>query len=379
LRENKLVAIKVIHPHLVRNEEAKNRFRQETEILAKLSHEHIVKLEQFHEDERGIFIILEYIDGIPLDKYLRGFKGDREELALKIIPQILDGLSNVHEKEIYHRDIKPSNIMLSSSNEVKIIDFGIAKMMDSDENLVQTVIEQGIGSPRFMSPEQVKCEKINHLTDIYSTGVVLHEILTGETPYSDITSDFELKTAIVHKELPDVSKYNQKVSSLIRSVLKRALEKIPELRFHSAEEFKGALLDDTIETPPIGEIEITIFSIPETRCAVIVGEQGSLGIQNTFSVKPYQSYIIHVSAEGFESKEFNKSFTLLDKNSSVEIELKPKEKEIPQKESSNTVVYVAAVLFIASGLWIAWLLSESNKTSKELIDTKEELEYYESL
>lgn len=247
-RVDRLVAIKVLHQTLFTNENIRNRFKNEANALIKLWHPNIVKIYDYVEQDNFACLVMEYIEGYTLDDYITKVSGPLvTEKAIHIICNILDAVQYAHDNNILHRDIKPGNIMVSKDGRVvRIMDFGIAKIVDA-ENFKATKANAQLGTPFYMSPEQVKGMPYTGLSDIYSLGVTLFEMVTGKCPYQTITNLFELQSKIVNEPLPPTSIYYPEVSLIIQASIKKATEKDPALRFHSCKEFKKYLQKDKVE------------------------------------------------------------------------------------------------------------------------------------
>ena len=178
-RLNRLVAIKILKSDLAQNEEFRRRFNAESQAVAKLSHPNIVSVYDVSRGGDMEYIVMELIDGITLKQYMekRGQLNWRE--SLHFITQIMRGLSHAHSRGIIHRDIKPQNIMVLRDGSVKVADFGIACLADS----AQTLTQEALGSVHYISPEQARGDRPDARSDIYSSGVVLYEMLTGRLPF----------------------------------------------------------------------------------------------------------------------------------------------------------------------------------------------------
>jgi len=168
------VAIKVLHSHLFLNKSIHNRFKNEANALIKLSHPNIVKIFDYVEQENFACLIMEYINGYTLDEYIEKISGPLpSSKATSIICNVLDAVQYAHDNNIYHRDIKPANIMISKDgSKVRIMDFGIAKLTDSVA-FQTTHANTQLGTPFYMSPEQIKGLPYSRMSDIYSLGVTL--------------------------------------------------------------------------------------------------------------------------------------------------------------------------------------------------------------
>ena len=247
-------AIKVLNPELTSKSEIRTRFFNEAVTLSKLNHQNIVTLYDFTEIDGTFYLIMEYVEGASLDNFIHKInKGPIPEgSAIEIFKQILDGFAYAHRKGIVHRDIKPSNIILTPDYTPKILDFGIAKIMQSDNRLTRTGTK--MGSILYMSPEQVKGQDVDYRSDIYSLGVTLYEMLAGKIPYENYQSDYEIQNDIVLRALPDITLFNPNVSKNIQSIIAKATAKNPEDRFQSCEEFKSYLKNKNVpETENIHE------------------------------------------------------------------------------------------------------------------------------
>ena len=178
-RLNRLVAIKILKSDLAQNEEFRRRFNAESQAVAQLSHPNIVSVYDVSRGGDMEYIVMELIDGITLKQYMekRGQLNWRE--SLHFITQIMRGLSHAHSRGIIHRDIKPQNIMVLRDGSVKVADFGIACL----ENSAQTLTQEALGSVHYISPEQARGDRADARSDIYSSGVVLYEMLTGRLPF----------------------------------------------------------------------------------------------------------------------------------------------------------------------------------------------------
>ena len=178
-RLNRLVAIKILKSDLAQNEEFRRRFNAESQAVAQLSHPNIVSVYDVSRGGDMEYIVMELIDGITLKQYMekRGQLNWRE--SLHFITQIMRGLSHAHSRGIIHRDIKPQNIMVLRDGSVKVADFGIACLADS----AQTLTQKALGSVHYISPEQARGDRPDARSDIYSSGVVLYEMLTGRLPF----------------------------------------------------------------------------------------------------------------------------------------------------------------------------------------------------
>lgn len=233
-------AIKILNPELADNSEIKERFHNEAITLSKLSHPNIVSLYDFIEYEGKLILIMEFAEGEPLDEIL---KRDRRiepvEKCIKIFSKILNGFSYAHRQGIVHRDIKPSNIMLTDDDGLKILDFGIAKIMQSNNRVTKTGTR--MGSIYYMSPEQVLGKDVDYRSDIYSLGVTLFEMLTGKLPFGDLNSEYEIQTKIVQEPLPDILSLNLNVPPYIRNIISKATAKNPEERYTCCEDFHSDL------------------------------------------------------------------------------------------------------------------------------------------
>ena len=158
------VAIKMLHPRLASNESLRKRFLNEASAMAHLQHPNIVGLLDYVESDDGLFLIMEYVHGEELDIHIREVSGPIEEKKAKVLmAEILDAFDYAHKQGIVHRDIKPSNILMTQQGGVKVLDFGIAKMMDDDKSMTKTGTQ--MGTVLYMSPEQVRGEKIDTRTD----------------------------------------------------------------------------------------------------------------------------------------------------------------------------------------------------------------------
>lgn len=237
--ENRIVAIKILDPILSKNEDITKRFLNEAKVMASLEHQNIVKVIDFESENGVLAIIMEFLNGQNLkDAIVQNSLNETQKT--EIFKQILQAIDYGHKLQIIHRDIKPSNIFLVDKfSKVKVLDFGIAKMLDSDNQ--QTITGMSMGTPMFMSPEQVKGNKdINQKSDIYSLGVVLYYIFSGQTPYDVNDSQYNILTKIVNNPLPDL-KNNDKINFII----KKATAKNPHERFQNCMEFYDAFDNNT--------------------------------------------------------------------------------------------------------------------------------------
>jgi serine/threonine protein kinase len=242
LQVNRKVAIKVLHPKFLKNEEIKQRFKNEAATLSHLHHPNIVGLFDYLEDESGLYLIMEYVDGVQLDDYIINTTGPMpEEKAIPLMKQILSAFAYAHEKGVVHRDIKPANIIITTTNEAKILDFGIARILGETNNMTKTGTQ--MGTVFYMSPEQVQGKRADVRSDIYSLGVTFYQMLTGINPYQSLSTEYEVYTKIVKEDLPPANQIYPGVSAYLVSILKFALEKDPDLRFQNCTEIIKALED----------------------------------------------------------------------------------------------------------------------------------------
>ncbi len=233
------VAIKTIQKSMIDKSDAQeilSRFRREAQAAGRLTHPNIVSVYEYGEDGDVAFIAMEFVVGIELkdhfDKTVRFKIND----SAKIMTQLLDALEYSHSRGVVHRDIKPSNILITKDGQVKIADFGIAKIESSELTQVGTVL----GTPSYMSPEQFMGLAVDHRSDIYSAGVILYQFLTGERPFTGSNM-----TIIMHKVLnqPPVPPrtLNPDLPEALQKVVEKAIAKRPEDRFQTAAEFMKAL------------------------------------------------------------------------------------------------------------------------------------------
>lgn len=239
----KTVAVKVLLPNA--QAEAMIRFHQEAKMAAKLSHANILSVFDFGQSADGdLYLIMDFIDGESLADLIKRDGPLDPEFAARIFLQICAGLEHAHSQGILHRDIKPSNIMLvpdvKGYLEVKIVDFGLAKVEGAEQSLTTTGVR--VGSPLYMSPEQAKSRTIDYRSDIYSLGCLMYKTLTGQTPfYSDSFLD------VLNKHVEEIPKGINEVSpdlefpKELADIVAKALEKDPADRFQSAAELKSAI------------------------------------------------------------------------------------------------------------------------------------------
>lgn len=243
------VAIKVLLPELANDPQIIERFINEANTLSKLTHQNIVSLYDLTNFENNLYLIMEYIDGVPLDRVISQNGAFHPDRCIDIFNKILEGFRYAHSKGIVHRDIKPSNIMLQTDDVPKILDFGIAKIVEGNAKLTKTGTR--LGSVMYMSPEQVLGRDVDFRSDIYSLGVTLFEMITGSAPYGSTTSEYEIQTNIVNNTLYPLTEIRQDLNPVFQHVINKATEKDPAKRFQTCAEFVNALQSNINYSPNV--------------------------------------------------------------------------------------------------------------------------------
>lgn len=235
---DRTVALKILPPHLCKHTEYLNRFRAEAQAQARLNSPHVVMLYSLMELPAGEVLVLEHVEGQTLEQRIRSHGPLPLPEAIEIFERALIGVDHIHEMGIVHRDLKPSNIFITADNHIKIMDFGVAKLMDN-----QDYVQHGamVGTLLYISPEQINSRKIDFRSDIYTLGISLFETVTGRLPFERRT-DYALMHAHVQESPPRPKQLHRQVPPALEWVILKAIEKDPDRRFQSASEFRDALL-----------------------------------------------------------------------------------------------------------------------------------------
>jgi serine/threonine protein kinase len=239
------VAVKSLFTSLSdKNPEMLDKFKIEANIYLMLAHPNIVKLKNFIMHD-GAHLVMEYIEGQTLDEYISNVTGPiPTEVSVAMMKDIVSAVGYAHNKRIaiegytgvLHLDIKPGNILITNQAEVKVIDYGISQGTDQERG------EKIMGSPMYMAPEQLDIEgELNAQTDIYALGVLLHQMITGNTPYARTSSQTELFEAIKNKPLKRISDIYPSADKRLQQVIDKATKKYPHDRYKDCDEFLEAL------------------------------------------------------------------------------------------------------------------------------------------
>jgi serine/threonine-protein kinase len=234
MRNGRQVAIKIPHPEMEADPVLFERFEREAEIGEKLEHPGVMKV--FPDADRSrVYMVMEWVDGRLLRVVLHEQKKFPVERAIKIVIAVCDALDYIHRNGVVHRDLKPENIMIDADDNIKLIDFGIAARQGA-RRLTFAKLSQVMGTPDYISPEQVKGKRGDGRSDIYALGAMLYEMLTGQPPFSGpnpfaIMNDRLLNNPIPPREL------NPEIPPPLQEVIYRALEREPQNRYATANEF----------------------------------------------------------------------------------------------------------------------------------------------
>lgn len=245
------VALKVLRKDKDISDEFVLRFLKEAKAIGRLSHANIVTVYDVGQDHDTIYITMEFLEGEPFDKVVsKGGLGHEE--AINIIIQLAGALDYAHQKGVVHRDIKPSNIIFSGQESVKLTDFGIARFEDSSASL-QTQAGEILGTPAYMSPEQVNGQAVDGRSDLFSLGVILYELIVGAKPFqgNNLAAIFNAITS-QEPEAPD--KNNPFVSKKLSNIIMQSLAKEPGRRFQTGSEMAAALKECLQDTRSTGQM-----------------------------------------------------------------------------------------------------------------------------
>jgi len=242
------VAIKVIASAFAIDKDRLRRFEQEACAAGALNHPNVLTVHDISTHDGSPYVVSELLEGETLRQRISGTPLAQRRV-IEYALQIANGLAAAHEKGIIHRDLKPDNIFITNDGRVKILDFGLAKLIEPDGNQIQTDVPTRridtnpgvvVGTMGYMSPEQLKGRPVDHRSDIFSFGAILYEMLSGRRAFHG-DSPAETMSAILREDPPGLSQTNQSVSPAIERLVNRCLEKNPESRFHSASDLAFAL------------------------------------------------------------------------------------------------------------------------------------------
>ena len=269
---DRTVAIKVLLPQFARDANFVDRFRREAQAAARLNHPNLVGIYDSGADGETQFIVMEFIQGRTLDDFMGAGGRFTVPHAVEVAEKICDALAYAHVAGVIHRDIKPANVMVTRKGEVKVMDFGIARIVAGPQTAPQT--SAVLGTAAYISPEQAQGQPVDGRSDIYSLGAVLYEMLTGHPPFTG-----DSPVAVAYKQvnespvLPSIA--NPEVTPLLDAVLMRALAKNPANRYQTADEFRADLErarlgQDVLATPlmPPGDDATQVISRPQATAVL---------------------------------------------------------------------------------------------------------------
>ena len=267
-RLDRHVAIKVLHAVFKDNESFLRRFTREAQVVARLEHSNIVPVYDFAEHEGYPYLVMRFVEGETLKgKLSQGVLSTKE--IIRVANSIANGLDYAHKQGVLHRDIKPSNILLTTGGGVFIADFGLARITQSGESTMSQ--DMIMGTPQYISPEQAKGNtELDGRTDIYSFGIIVYEMVTGQVPFASDTG-----YSVIHSQIfdppPLPSSLNDKISPAIEAVLLKVLEKDPAERYATAGEFMAAFKQAAQDAPsqigPQGAIVLPDSTEKKTQAA----------------------------------------------------------------------------------------------------------------
>lgn len=250
LTTTRLVAIKRIHPYLITDEDAIQRFQREAKALSRLNHPGIVKFHDFYVADGFYFIVLNHLEGQTLEERLAYSRQKEKLIPLEetrtILLQICDALAYAHQQNIVHRDLKPANVMITPQGHAIIMDFGIAKLLDGEQ-----LTGDGLspGTPGYMSPEIIRGRTIDGRSDIYTLGIILYEMVTGQRPFRG-NSRYDTMHSHLFEPIPDVYQLNPLTPPSLIHIIHTALAKEPTDRFQSVTEMGQALRELDLTPQP---------------------------------------------------------------------------------------------------------------------------------
>src|SRR5213075_1896669 len=243
-RLGRRVAIKTILKSHLDEDTGKDfamRFVREAQAVARLNHPNIVQVYDFGEENQIAYLVMEFIKGKELKNFFDANERFDIKEAVRIMAELCDALDFAHNAGIIHRDIKPANVMLDAQARTKLTDFGVARVQDSDKTSVErTQAGTMVGTPAYMSPEQITGGNLDKRTDVFSAGIILYQFLAGEKPFTG-SGAWTIAKKIIQEEPPAPSTLNNAVTPLFDAVVNKALSKDPATRFASARELGQAL------------------------------------------------------------------------------------------------------------------------------------------
>jgi eukaryotic-like serine/threonine-protein kinase len=304
---DRLVALKVLRQDRVASEDFVKRFLKEARAIGRLSHPNIVTAYDAGEDQGTIYLAMEFVDGRPLDEIIRNRRFELAEI-LKLCIQVAETLHYAHQKGVVHRDIKPGNIMVQSDGLIKIADFGIARIEDSTATL-QTQAGDIMGTPAYMSPEQVLGKTADGRSDLFSLGVILYELTTGKRPFATENNNLAtLFNEIIHNRPSEPAMENPAIEQGLSGIVMKCLSKTPEERFQSCGALAEALRNygkkpDTVTPAEVPSLPLKKQRRAGTYIAVLAGVAIIVGViaavflkGNLFPVKP-KTALLHMTSK----------------------------------------------------------------------------------
>jgi serine/threonine protein kinase len=347
-------AIKILNPILSANKQIRERFKNEAKLMASLDHPNITRVLDFEENDSYLAIAMELLSGEDLSDRIKGQGKLTEKEIIHVFEQTLSAFEYAHNLGIVHRDIKPSNIFMLPNGTIKILDFGIAKLFGQGNEMTQTGTQ--MGTPIYMSPEQVKADKtVDHRSDIYSLGVTLYYALIGKPPYDGNTSSqFDIFTKIVHEPLPEIES-----TSYLADLIRKACQKDREQRFQSCDEWLQALKLGVAPKVETSAAEKTIIETPNVQ-------SGDQTIIETSASSDNDKTELETNSQNARNNTDSKQPLGAPEAKNNYSNNQKKEGDNPVKKNKTWIIIALIVAVVGIGIGIFFMLNEKEGSKKEV-------------